>query len=434
MSRYALVDGNNFYVSCERVFRPDLEGVPVVVLSNNDGCVVSRSNEAKALGMKMGVPFFQIRPLVARHGIAVFSSNYELYGDMSARMMAVVGEFAPRQEIYSIDETFLDLTGLREDPVALGHRIRQRVRRWVGLPVCVGIGPTKTLAKLANHVAKKRPGYGGVFDFAAVPEAEGARILNGLPVGEVWGVGRRLAARLAAEGITTVRALREASPEAIRRCYGQGLERTVRELNGIPCLEADDVRGPRKQIVCSRSFGSLLTRREELESALAHFATRAAEKLRQQGSVAEAIQVFLHTNPHRDGDRQHHPALVVPFPAPTDDTGAFIAACRSALAHLHRPGCRYMKAGVTLLGLVPRGRAAASLFAPAGEATARRDGLMAVLDRANRRYGRDALVFAAAARSSGGWSIRRERKSPAYTTEWGELPRVGEGAPARCAA
>jgi DNA polymerase V len=424
MSVFALIDGNNFYVSCERVFRPELEGVPVVVLSNNDGCVVARSAEIKALGVKMGTPFFQLKDLVKQHGIKVFSSNYELYGDMSSRMFKVIGEFAPRQEIYSIDETFLDLEGMPGNLIELGQRIRQRVKQWVGIPVCVGIAPTKTLAKLANHIAKKRPEFESVCNLLQLSILERDKLLSSIDVGEIWGVGRRLAPKLMAQGITSVKALRDAPPKAIRQNYGVVMERTVLELNGVPCLGVEEAAAPKQQIVCSRSFGALLSRREDIEPAISYFATRAAEKLRRQRSVAEAIQVFLHTNPHRERDPQYHPSIVIPFPAPTDDTRILIKAAQAGLRAIYRPKFQFMKAGIMLMGITSAQQVTGNLFSSQMEPSPKTTQLMELLDRTNRRYGKNTLVFASAALPSSRWHMRRERKSQAYTTKWEDIPVV----------
>ena len=424
MPVFALVDGNNFYVSCERVFRPSLEGVPVVVLSNNDGCVVARSAEVKALGVKMGTPYFELKDLVKQHGIVAFSSNYELYGDMSARMTRVIGQFAPRQENYSIDETFLDLDGIPGNLVELGQRIRQRVYQWVGIPVCVGIAPTKTLAKLANHVAKKRPEYASVCNLLDLTNTQRDALFGTIDVGEIWGVGRRLAPRLAAQGMATVKALRDANPKAIRQNYGVVMERTVLELNGVSCMKLEEVEPARQQIVCSRSFGELLSRQEEIAPAIAYFATRAAEKLRGQQSVAEAIQVFMQTNPHREQDPQYHPSFVIPFPTPTDDTRLIMQAALAGLRAIYRPKYKFMKAGVMLMGITPPQQVTGSLFSSDMAPSPRSAQLMAVLDKTNRRYGKNTLVFASAVLPSSRWHMRRQRKSPDYTTKWAEIPVV----------
>ena len=378
----------------------------------------------KALGVKMGTPFFQLKDLVRKHAIVAFSSNYELYGDMSARMTRVIGEFAPRQEIYSIDETFLDLEGIPGNLIELGQRIRQRVKQWVGIPVCVGIGPTKTLAKLANHIAKKRPEYGSVCNLLQLSSMEQDRLLGSIEVREIWGVGSRLAPKLAAQGIATVKALRDAPPKLIRQRYGVVLERTVLELNGLSCLEMEEGTLPKQQIICSRSFGELLSRIEDIAPAISNFATRAAEKLRRQHSVAEAIQVFLHTNPHREQDPQYHQAIVVPCLTPTDDTRTLIQAAMAGLQAIYRPKFKFMKAGVMLMGISSPQQVTASLFTTRMEPSAKSVQLNEVLDRTNLRYGKNTLLFASSVLPSSRWHMRREKKSQGYTTKWNEIAIV----------
>ena len=421
MPRFALVDGNNFYVSCERVFNPRLEGRPVVVLSNNDGCAVARSAEVKALGVKMGTPWFQMLGLAKRHGIIALSSNYELYADMSNRMMSVLATFSPEQEIYSIDECFLGLDGFeRMDSLAYGQTIRQRVRHWVGIPVCVGMASTKTLAKLANHCAKKGlAGHDGVCDFACLSETERAALFRSLPVDEVWGVGRRLAAQLADRGIRTVEALRQADPATLRQSFSVVLERTRAELNGVSCLALEDVIPPRQQIQSSRSFGQYVHDLPSLEEAVASYVSMAAEKLRRQHSLAGMLQVYLRTNPHRTDAPQYQQGLTVPLPTPTDDTLRLITVARWALKKIYRPGYAYQKAGVVLMNLCDAGTVQGDLFSN------RQDNprLMQAMDRINATWGRGTLRSAAEGIDKE-WTMKREKKSPAYTTRWDQLPEA----------
>lgn len=419
--RIALVDGNNFYVSCERVFNPALEGRPVVVLSNNDGCVVSRSAEAKALGIRMGVPFFEVRPLVRSHGLAWRSSNYALYGDMSARMMALLGEFAPRQEIYSIDECFLDWTGIAGDAVARGRALRERIRHCLGITTCTGIGASKTLAKLANHVAKTRPEYGGVFDWSALPPSDQAVLLGELDVGEVWGVGRRLAARLQPLGIRTVRDLQCAPPAQVRRHCGVVLERTVAELNGESCLELEEVAARKAQVIASRSFGRPVTTLDELREAVLSYVMRAAERLRSQHSACTGVTVFMHTGLYRPGRPHYSPAVQVPLSVATDDTRRLGAAAQYGLERIYRPGYRYKKAGVMLTGLQPATVLQADLFS--GYERPRATRLMAAMDAINKAYGRDTATFAGSGLRQP-WRMQSGHKSPRYTTCWQELAIV----------
>lgn len=423
---YALVDCNNFYVSAERVFNPKLEDRPVVVLSNNDGCAVARSAEAKALGIKMGEPWFQLQPLVKRHGLIGLSSNYTLYGDMSTRVMQVLRNFTPDVEVYSIDESFLRIERMRQLWPCLsvmGKTIRRDVRKWTGIPVCVGIGRTKTLAKLANHIAKRNPQFAGVFDMTTFPEDELGRLLCTIEVGEVWGVGRRIAAKLSEMNIHTVEDLRRVSPKAIRLHFSVVLERTVAELQGISCLALEDVAPPKKQIVSSRSFGQMVMRLDELGEALSTYVSRAAEKLRVQKSVAGALQVFVMTNVFRETDPQYSNGIVIPLSLPTNDTMRLVTAALYGLKRIYKPGYAYKKCGVMLMDLSSQHQRQASLFSQVDDIARHADALMSVLDSINAKYGRDTLTVAAAGTHKG-WAARAENKTPCYTTRWTELPKA----------
>lgn len=419
----ALVDVNNFYVSCERVFDPILEGRPVVVLSNNDGCAVARSNEVKALGVRMGMPWFQMQDLARQHGIVAYSSNYTLYADMSNRVMTILSQYSPDQEIYSIDECFLDLTGIPTDLVSYGSQIRRRIRKWTGLPVCVGIGSTKTLAKLANHIAKKNPEFQGVCNLNAMTTAELEAWFGRIAVGEIWGVGRRIEERLKGLGIETVLALKNASPEYIRSQFSVVLEKTVRELNGVVCLELEEVGQPKKEIMSSRSFGSYVLRLEELEEAVSTYMSRAAEKLRRQGSVAAAVQVYIRTNPFRVGKPQYSQGTTLALAFPTDDTRSLTMVAMQGLKHIYRPGFEYQKAGVMLTELQPKSVLQADLFGSPASDNGR---LMGVLDAVNRKMGKQSLRLASEGVSQA-WKMRSGNKSPAYTTRWKELPTAYAG-------
>jgi DNA polymerase V len=418
----ALVDCNNFYVSCERVFNPKLEGVPVVVLSNNDGVAVARSNEVKALGIRMADPWFKMKDIAKQHGIIALSSNYTLYGDMSARVMSTLSTFSPKQEIYSIDECFLDLDGF--DPQSLvtyGQTIRQTIKRNIGIPVCVGIADTKTLAKLANHCAKKGfAGADGVCDFGHINESERSKLFTNIPVGDVWGVGRKITEKLLSMGIKTIEDLRTANPERIRAQFSVVLGRTVSELNGVPCVELEDAGTPRQQIMVSRSFGATITALEDLSESVANFTTRAAEKLRHDGSVAASICVFIYTNPHKDDEPQYQQSLVVPLSQPTDDTLKLVNAALQGLRTIYRNGYRYKKTGVMLMGLQPKESTQATLFDDPVE-QGRSDSLMNVMDAINHKMGQGAVSLAASGIKQR-WAMRRESKSPNYTTDWDELP------------
>lgn len=420
----ALVDCNNFYVSCERVFNPALEGKPVVVLSNNDGCAVSRSAEVKALGIKMAEPWFKMKEIAERHGIIAYSSNYTLYGDMSARVMSILSTFSPKQEVYSIDECFLDLDGF--DPQSLlryGQKIRQTVKQHVGIPVCVGIADTKTLAKLANHCAKKGfAGKDGVCDFGLLTDSDRSSLFTRIPVGDVWGIGRRITEKLECMGIRTVEGLRCADSEMIRQQFSVVVERTVKELNGIPCIELDEAGTPRQQIMVSRSFGSTVTYLADLTESVVYFTTLAAEKLRQDGSVASSICVHVRTNPFNETDPQYQSSKVVPLSQPTDDTTKLVNAAIKGLHEIYRSGYRYKKSGVLLMALQPKGTIQATLFDDPVE-QAKSDSKMRVMDIINRKMGKGTLTIAASGITKR-WAMRRESKSPSFTTDWDELPEA----------
>mgnify|MGYP000523304340 CR=1 FL=1 len=425
-SLVALVDGNNFYVSCERLFDPRLETRPVIVMSNNDGMVISRSQEVKALGIKMGAPMHHIRDVIKKHRIATLSSNYGLYGDLSQRMMAVVGQFGPVQEIYSIDESFLDLSDMQgRDLVGHAQEIRQRVRQWVGIPTCVGIASTKTLAKLANHVAKKRPEFEGVCDFTRMNEPDLVELLGGFAARDVWGVGRQSDARLKELGIRTARDLLLADSAAISTRFGVVMERTISELRGIGCQPLEAVAPDKKQILSSRSFGRATSDVEELAESVTMHVSTAAEKMRRQDSACSTLQVFLKTNPFKPELPQHHPTATVRLGAPTDDSLKMVSAAVRAVRGLYRPGYKYHKTGVILIDLQPKKVQQLDLFADApalvSAGTTARERLMHTLDSVNRRSGRGTMRFASEGVDHR-WRMKREKVSPAYTTQWEELP------------
>jgi DNA polymerase V len=416
----ALIDCNNFYVSCECLFRPDLAGRPVVVLSNNDGCVVSRSNEAKALGVKMGQPWFQLKGLAAEHNILALSSNYALYADLPNGVMSLLSEFSPRDEVYSIDECFVDLTGISELR-RVSYAMRERVMRWTGIPVCVGIGPTKTLAKLANFVAKKHPRSKGVFNFNALTDQQKSKLLTGIPMDEIWGVGRRLAPRLASYGVTTAEDLRIAYTPTLRAEFGVVVENIQRELQEIGCVDLEEVAPLRQQIIASRSFGNPVQDIGAIKAAISLFVENACAKLRAQQSTAALLQVFLRTNSFRSDLPQYHPSLAIPFVRPTDSSLLINRWAATLVDQMWRPGYAYKKAGVVLSEISPNTVVQEDLFAepaPAPEST-----LMSVLDKVNKRYGRGVLRISSQ-NVSDEWGMRQERKSPAYTTSWAELPTV----------
>jgi DNA polymerase V len=420
----ALIDVNNFYVSCERVFNPKLVNKPVVVLSNNDGCAVARSNEVKALGVAMGAPWFKMKDLARQHGIIALSSNYALYADMSNRVMSILREYSPDQEVYSIDESFLDLTGFQSrDLIKYGQQMCKRILKWTGLPVCVGIGATKTLAKLANHCAKKRPVFNGVCNFNAMSDGELDVLLSQIEVGEIWGVGSRLAPRLQALGLNSVLDLKRANPERLRQQFSVVMEKTIRELNGTVCIELEEIAPAKKQIMSSRSFGQPVRDYASLAESITLYISRAAEKLRRQQSFAGSIYVFIRTSPFRPDDPFYSNGLTIPLPSPTDDTRQLVSIALWGLRQIYKPNYNYAKAGVMLGELVPSQGVQGDLFSQM-KANPKSAVLMSTMDNINRKMGKESIKLA----SEGfrrPWKMRQENKSPSYTTSWSDLPVTG---------
>ncbi|MBX9862401.1 MAG: Y-family DNA polymerase [Hyphomicrobium sp.] len=414
-----LVDCNNFYVSCERLFQPQLRGRPVVVLSNNDGCAVARSEEAKQLGVKMGAPWHLHRAAWKQAGVTVRSSNYALYGDLSNRVMSILRMLTPGIEVYSIDEAFIDFGGMggREEQVA--RELRATILQWTGIPVSIGIVPTKTLAKVANRSAKKVPVSGGVR--VLLTDEVQQQVLSKLEVEDIWGVATRLGRRLRALGIATAADMRNAAPEALRKEGGVVLERIGRELRGERCLQLDDATRSAKSIMASRSFGRPVTERSELEQAVASFVSRAAEKLRRQHLTAGTVTTFIHTSPFRPTDRQYGASALVRLCVASSNTPKLIQAALQALREIYRPGFRYVKAGILLDAFEPAGEEQTHLWAGGDSENER--GLMATMDRVNRIWGRGTLNMAACGVRNG-WSMRAEHLSPRYTTRWQDLLHV----------
>lgn len=420
---YALVDVNNFYVSCERVFQPQLEHRPMVVLSNNDGCAIARSAEVKALGVKMGTPWFKMKALAKEHGILAFSSNYTLYGDMSNRAVAVLRDFSPDLEVYSIDESFLRVervAHLYGGVTAMGQQIRQRVRQWIGLPVCVGCGPTKTLAKIANHLAKKNSLFNGVCNLDDMTRPERLRWMSALQVAEVWGVGRKIAKRLNEIGIQSVLELHNASTKEVRAQFGVVMERTCNELRGIACLDLEEVAPPKQQIMSSRSFGRPVETLAELREAVVSYTARAAEKMRSEGSVSAAVHVYIQTNRFKETDLQYSEGLIVPLSEPTDDTRILANAATLGLGLIFKSGYKYKKAGIMLTLISDKLKRQETLFDEPLQRE-RSTKLMAIMDAINTQFGRDALRMGASGIDRR-WAMRSENVSPRYTTRWDELP------------
>jgi len=415
----ALIDCNNYYVSCERAFDNTLVGVPVIVLSNNDGCAVARSAEAKALGIKMGDPVHLLRDRIARHGIRVLSSNYTLYGDFQRRVVAAIEPFARDTEVYSIDETFLDLAGFEDrDLVTHAHAMRDQVLRWTTIPTCVGIANTKTLAKLANAAAKKNPLFNSVADLRDGPTC--AWVLDRFDVGDVWGIGSATGAKLRVLGIHTAGQLRDMPLKQARAVGTVVLERLVAELRGIPSAAVETIEPQRKGMAVTRSFGSPVHDFDTLMGAVAQYAMRGAEKLRSHGLVAARLTVFFHTNRHKPERPQYGASRMVHLHPMTSDSFELIAAARRGARHAWRDGFAYTKAGVILDDLVAAELRPRTLFEGDGN---KRERLMGALDDINGRFGR----FAAVPGTQGykrEWKMRADMKSPAWTTRVGEVPTV----------
>lgn len=417
----ALVDVNNFYASCERLFRPDLAHKPVLVLSNNDASVIARSKEVKALGIKMGMPAFQIEHLVRKHNIHCFSSNYALYADMSARVMSTLEQLTPRIEVYSIDEAFADLTGTEHlcSLEEYGQDLKDKIAKWVGLPVCVGIAPTKTLAKLANHGAKTYPGTKGVVDLTDPQRQE--KLMKLVPVGEVWGVGSRISKRLNALGITTAYELSRYNPRAARGQFSVVLERTIRELNGESCIELEEAPPTKQQIICSRSFGRKIKDYEVMREALCSYTARAIEKLRAEQREAKMINVFIRTSPFIDPQQQYSNSATRVLELPSADSRDFIRVVTELLTRLWRDGFEYAKAGVMISDFYEPGTQQIDMFSDDQGRPKSRE-LMNAIDSINGSgLGK---VFYAAQGTARNWTMKREKLSPAYTTRWSDLPKV----------
>ncbi|MGN1209364.1 MAG: Y-family DNA polymerase [Duodenibacillus sp.] len=424
---YALVDMNSFYASCEKLFRPDLTHTPVVVLSNNDGCVVARSSEAKTLGIGRGTPAFKLASLFAAADVEVFSSNYELYASLSARVFASIRSLVPAVEVYSIDECFALLTGMPQ-PLHTARQIRDRVRLWTGICCCVGIGPTKTLAKLANHYAKDHASTNGVFDWTALTASEQRRVLSDTPVQEVWGIGSRIAERLRAAGIDSALAFTQADAGWLRRTFGVTLERTRRELTGLECIAWEENPRPKQQICNSRSFAQPTAELDDIISAVSVHVAEAVRQLRAQSCLTGAVTVFFHTNAFSERMPQRAVWETQLLAHPTDDLIAITQAAL-LLVRRHFDGAfAYQKAGVVLSDMVPKGRDSGAqqtldLWDETPIQMQRRQSLMQTIERINARFGRHT-VTTASCRLSTGWRMRRDNLSPCYTTRIEDIPVV----------
>ncbi|KPC37884.1 Ultraviolet light resistance protein RulB [Pseudomonas amygdali pv. morsprunorum] len=408
---FALIDCNSFYASCERVFRPDLARTPIVVLSNNDGCVIARSYDAKPF-VKMGQPYFQIKDHLRRNGVVAFSSNYALYGDMSERVMTIIESMVPALEVYSIDEAFADLTGIPGVLTAFGRNLRATIFKHTGIPVGVGIARTKTLAKLANHTAKRLIDQtGGVVDLCDQFKCDWT--LRNTLVGEVWGVGKRMKAHLEVMGIKSAMDLAKADAWTLRQKFSVVIEKTARELAGIPCLELGEADPPKQEICCSRMFGNRLTDIEPIKEAVATYTQRAAEKLRAQKSLCKKIRVSIRTGMFNPEEAKYANGALVELPYPTNDVRLMTKAATEAVNRLFRPGFKYSKAEVLLLDLRQPGELTEDLFAHSQPAMA--DTVMGVLDEINERWGRGTLRVASVPKDPG-WAMRRDLMSQSFTT------------------
>lgn len=417
---FALVDVNNFYASCERLFRPDLANKPIVVLSNNDGCVIARSNEAKALGIGMAVPYFQIKDICDMHNLAIFSSNYTFYGDISSRVMTVIESCCPDIEIYSIDEVFLDLKRFKHlDLTAFCQSIQKRVLKHIGVPVSIGIGQTKTLAKVASYVAKKKLKQ-PVYDIS--DPIQQLKWLPQIDVEDIWGIGRSWSKQLHEMGIKRALELRIANQSMLRKRFGVVMERTARELSGIPCLDME-ISEPKQHIVSSKSFGKPQSDIHAIAEALSSYCVRACEKLRAQGSVAGYLNVFLRTNHFRGSEKQYANSIGIKLINPSDDTRAIIACAKRCLTAIYKKGFNYQKVGIMLGDLKPKIMRQTDLFDDGSENEVKSSKTMSLMDTINKKYGRSTIRLAAEGIKQP-WKMQSSARSPCYTTRWDDLPIV----------
>ena len=409
--KFALVDCNNFYASCERVFDPKLERQPIVVLSNNDGCVIARSNEAKALGIKMGVPYYQVKDLMINKSVVIKSSNYPLYGDMSSRVMSIVGEYAPVQEVYSIDESFLDLSGLMVNLNTHMQALKNQVKSWTGVPVCIGIGHTKVRAKLANRIAKIYPRFNGVFDIDTLPDNRFEKLLASVDVGDIWGVGSKSALKLNRVGITTALNFYKADIGIIETLLGVNGKRIYRELYGHSCLAIEEVAPPRRQIVSSRSFGEDLSAFDEINQALTTLTRKAVNKLNKQSLATTSMSVFIYTNPFKKNVPCINLSKTIGMSVPISDEKLLIPLCAKILKQIYEPGYRFYKGGV-MLGNLTLDKSQQDLFVANDKST----------QLSSHPYGH--LLRYASELGNDRWLPRAEFQSNRFTTHWNELLSV----------
>lgn len=421
MRSIALIDVNNFYASCERVFNPKLENKAVVILSNNDGCVIARNAVTKALGVPMGAPWFKLKDIAKQQGIIALSSNYALYADMSNRVMSILSQYSPNQEVYSIDECFLDISGFNRNLVDYAQDMRGKIKQWTGLPVCVGIGASKTLAKLANHIAKKRPEYNGVCNLNEFNPHSLDDLLNEISIAEVWSIGRKLVPRLNEYGIKTVLDLKSQDPEYMRQQFSVVMEKTIRELNGQACIELEEIAPAKQQILSSRSFGKPVTDLESLSESVSLYVTRAAEKLRRQKSYAGAISVYIRTSPFNE-DARYSNTKTVSMPSPTDDTRQLVSVALWILKGIYKSGYKYQKSGIMLSNIVATGGQQTDLFGFKPIAS-KSDKLMAVMDEINLKMGKQCLRTASQGYKQP-WAMKQKSKTQSFTTKWDEILEV----------
>ncbi|HNW70211.1 MAG TPA: Y-family DNA polymerase [Bacteroidales bacterium] len=416
---FALVDCNNFYASCERLFNPQLEKKPVIVLSNNDGCVIARSNEAKAIGIKMGAPAFEFKDLIKKYKVHVFSSNFALYGDISNRIMNTLYDLAPDIEVYSVDEAFLDLTSIKlEDATAFAKRIRKTIKQWVGIPVSIGIGPTKTLAKIANHAAKKNPGFANVVNLCTFEGPDG--LFKTISVSEIWGVGGAFSKFLDENGIRTVFDFKNADENWVRKHMGVMGQKTLFELRGISCISFESLAPDKKNICTSRSFGTPLETYEDLEEATSNFVARAAEKLRRQKSCARAVTVFVMTNRFSNTPKYVN-SILVQLPVATSITSELIHHTLKGLRKIYRKGYKYKKSGIILMDIIPEDQLQYGLWDVKNRKKV--TDLIHVIDKINAGVGQGAVKFAVQG-TKRRWKMHQERLSPQYTTKWNDLLKI----------
>ncbi|MDJ0626300.1 MAG: Y-family DNA polymerase [Candidatus Caenarcaniphilales bacterium] len=416
---FAIVDCNSFYVSCERVFNPSLKNVPVVILSNNDGCIVSRSQEVKEIGIPAGMPLFKCERDIKASNTKVFSSNYTLYADMSKRVMDTIAHLVPEIEVYSIDEAFFQVMGDHQEIKEKIKQVRETILQWTGIPTSIGVGKTKTLAKVANHIAKKEKGTNGTYCLFDNKQAE--LVLRDLPVQEVWGVGRRIAEKLIRRRITTALGLAKSNDRWIKEQFTVVGLKIVNELRGIPCYDLEQVPQPRKNIVSSRSFGYPVIEQKDLEEAIATYTARAAEKMRKQESVTQYIYIYITTNRFQPNSKQYYNSISVKLPSQTDYSPTLIHYALKGLRTIYKPGFQYKKAGVMLSFLVPKPEMQINLFDSYD--TEKQTNVMKVFDRLNNRYGHNIMKVASEGLKKG-WIMKSDYKSNKYTTDWNEIPVV----------